>query len=61
MCSPTIAISAGLSAFQGLAMQSAAKDAAEQTAEQERVGVKCVGQGVLRSSWLWMMTNDTNI
>ena len=40
MCSPTVALSAGLSAFQGLAMQSAAKDAAAQTAEQERVGVK---------------------
>ena len=40
MCSPTVALSAGLSAFQGLAMQSAAKDAAAQTAEQEKVGVK---------------------
>ena len=40
MCSPTVALSAGLSAFQGLAMRGAAKDAAEQTAEQEKTGVK---------------------
>ena len=40
MCSIPAAISGGLSAFQGLAMQGAAKDAAEQTAEQERTGVK---------------------
>jgi len=40
MCSIPAAISGGLSAFQGLAMQGAAKDAAEQTAEQEKTGVK---------------------
>jgi len=40
MCSPTVALSAGLSAFQGLAMQSAAKDAAKQTYQQEVEGVK---------------------
>jgi len=40
MCSIPAAISGGLSAFQGLAMQGAAKDAAKQTAEQERTGVK---------------------
>ena len=40
MCSVPAAISGGLNLFQGLAMQGAAKDAAEQTAEQERVGVK---------------------
>lgn len=40
MCSLAAGISGGLNLFQGLAMQGAAKDAAEQTAEQERVGVK---------------------
>ena len=40
MCSIPAAISGGLSSFQGLAMQGAAKDAAEQTAEQEKTGVK---------------------
>ena len=39
MCSPAAAIGGGLSLFQGLAMRGAAKDAAEQTAEQERQGV----------------------
>ena len=40
MCSIPSAISGGLNLFQGLAMQGAAKDAARQTAEQEKVGVK---------------------
>ena len=40
MCSLAAGISGGLNLFQGLAMQGAAKDAAEQTAEQEKVGVK---------------------
>lgn len=40
MCSLAAGISGGLNLFQGLAMRSAAKDAAEQTAEQERTGVK---------------------
>ena len=40
MCSIPAAISGGLNLFQGLAMQGAAKDAARQTAEQEKVGVK---------------------
>ena len=40
MCSIPAAISGGLSAFQGLAMQGAAKDKAEQVAEQERQGVQ---------------------
>ena len=40
MCSLAAGISGGLNLFQGLAMQGAAKDAARQTAEQERVGVK---------------------
>ena len=39
MCSIPAAISGGLSAFQGLAMQGAAKDKANQVAEQERQGV----------------------
>ena len=40
MCSLAAGISGGLNLFQGLAMRGAAKDAAEQTAEQERTGVK---------------------
>ena len=40
MCSLAAGISGGLNLFQGLAMQGAAKDAARQTAEQEKVGVK---------------------
>ena len=40
MCSPTIAISAGLSAFQGLAMRSAASKAARDTFEIEKQAVK---------------------
>ena len=40
MCSIPTGISGGLNLFQGLAMRGAAKDAAEQTAEQERTGVK---------------------
>lgn len=40
MCSVPAAISGGLNLFQGLAMRGAAKDAAEQTAEQEKTGVK---------------------
>jgi len=39
MCSPLVALSAGISAFQGLAMRSAATQAAEDTAEIERQGV----------------------
>ena len=40
MCSLAAGISGGLNLFQGLAMQGAAKDAAAQTAEQEKTGVK---------------------
>ena len=40
MCSLAAGISGGLNLFQGLAMQGAAKDAARQTAEQEKIGVK---------------------
>ena len=40
MCSPTVALSAGLSAFQGLAMRAAAQDAANQTFEMEKKGIK---------------------
>tara|TARA_R100000734_G_scaffold11009_2_gene8262 strand:- start:709 stop:1242 length:534 start_codon:yes stop_codon:yes gene_type:complete len=40
MCSIPAAISGGLSLFSGLAMQGAAKDKAEQVAEQERQGVQ---------------------
>ena len=40
MCSNPAAISGGLSAFEGLAMQGAAKDKANQVAEQERQGVQ---------------------
>jgi hypothetical protein len=40
MCSIPTAISGGLKLFEGLAMKGAATDAAEQTAEQERTGVK---------------------
>ena len=40
MCSIPSAISGGLNLFQGLAMQGAAKDKAEQVAEQERQGVQ---------------------
>ena len=40
MCSIPAAISGGLSAFQGLAMQGAAKDTAEQVAQQEVEGVQ---------------------
>ena len=40
MCSPTIAISAGLSAFQGLAMRSAASKAARDTFEIEKQAIK---------------------
>ena len=40
MCSLAAGISGGLNLFQGLAMRGAAKAAAEQTAEQERTGVK---------------------
>ena len=39
MCSPTIALSVGLSAFQGLAMRSAAIQAAEDTFEIEQQAV----------------------
>ena len=39
MCSIPAAISGGLNLFQGLAMQGAAKDKANQVAEQERQGV----------------------
>ena len=40
MCSIAAAVGGGLNLFQGLAMQGAAKDAAAQTAEQEKTGVK---------------------
>ena len=40
MCSLAAGISGGLNLFQGLAMRGAATDAAEQTAEQEKTGVK---------------------
>tara|TARA_Y100000114_G_scaffold80916_1_gene74621 strand:- start:596 stop:1132 length:537 start_codon:yes stop_codon:yes gene_type:complete len=40
MCSIPAAISGGLAVFQGLAMRGAAKDTAEQTAEQEVKGVQ---------------------
>ena len=40
MCSLAAAVGGGLSLFQGLAMRGAAKDAAAQTAEQEKTGVK---------------------
>ena len=40
MCSIPTAISGGLKLFEGLAMKSAATDAAEQTAGQEKTGVK---------------------
>jgi len=40
MCSIPAAISGGLNLFQGLAMQGAAKDKANQVAEQERQGVQ---------------------
>ena len=40
MCSLAAAVGGGLSLFQGLAMRGAAKDTAEQTAEQEKTGVK---------------------
>lgn len=40
MCSIAAAIGGGLNLFQGLAMQGAAKDKAEQVAEQERQGVQ---------------------
>ena len=40
MCSIAAAVGGGLALFQGLAMRGAAKDAAEQTAEQEKTGVK---------------------
>ena len=40
MCSIPAAISGGLSAFQGLAMQGAAKDKAKQTYEQEVEGTQ---------------------
>ena len=40
MCSLAAGISGGLKLFEGLAMRGAAKDAAEQTAEQEKTGVK---------------------
>ena len=40
MCSIPAAISGGLSAFQGLAMQGAAKDKANQVAQQEVEGVQ---------------------
>ena len=39
MCSPLVALSAGLSAFQGLAMRSAAIQAAEDTFEIEKQAV----------------------
>ena len=39
MCSPLVALSAGLSAFQGLAMRSAAQDAAEQAYQVELAGI----------------------
>ena len=40
MCSIPAAISGGLSALQGLAMQGAAKDKANQVAQQEVEGVQ---------------------
>ena len=40
MCSIAAAIGGGLSLFSGLAMQGAKKDAAEQTAQQEKTGVQ---------------------
>ena len=40
MCSIPAAISGGLNLFQGLAMQGAAKDKANQVAEQEKQGVQ---------------------
>ena len=40
MCSIAAAVGGGLALFQGLAMRGAAKDTAEQTAEQEKTGVK---------------------
>ena len=40
MCSLAAGISGGLNLFQGLAMQGAAKDKANQVAEQERQGVQ---------------------
>ena len=39
MCSPLVALSAGISAFQGLAMRGAAQDAAEQAYQTELAGV----------------------
>ena len=39
MCSPLVAASAGISLFQGLAMRSAAQDAAEQAYQVELEGV----------------------
>ncbi len=39
MCSPLVALSAGISAFQGLAMRGAAQDAASQAFEVEKEGV----------------------
>ena len=39
MCSPLIALSAGLSAFQGLAMRSAASQAARDTYEIEKQAI----------------------
>mgnify|MGYP003118481661 CR=1 FL=1 len=39
MCSPLVALSAGLSAFQGLAMRAAAQDAARQAYEVEVAGI----------------------
>ena len=40
MCSLAAGVSGGLKLFEGLAMKGAATDAAEQTAEQEKTGVK---------------------
>ena len=40
MCSIAAAIGGGLSLFSGLAMQGAKRDAAEQTAQQEKTGVQ---------------------
>ena len=39
MCSPLVAASAGISLFQGLAMRSAAQDAADQAYQTEVAGV----------------------
>ena len=45
MCSPLIALSAGLSAFQGLAMRSAASQAARDTYEIEKQAIAAADIG----------------